>query len=72
MWFGCFLLITSYLPKTYIRPVLTSLLTTFFIILRTWLYNKPADYITIYKTSRVPTNAVLMINKEAKTHNLTG
>ena len=53
---------------TYIRPVLMSLLTAFFIILSTRLYNKPADYITIYKTSTVPTNAVLMINKEAKPH----
>ena len=29
----------SYLPKTYIRPVLMSLLTAIFIILSTWLYN---------------------------------
>ena len=27
----------NYLPKTYIRPVLTSLLTAFCIILSTWL-----------------------------------
>ena len=42
-----------------------SLLTAFFIILSTWLYNKPADYITIYKTSTVLTNAILIINIEA-------
>ena len=34
-----FLLITSYLPKTYIRPVLTSLLTTFSLFLVLGLYN---------------------------------
>ena len=36
-----------------------------------YYYYKPADYITIYKTSAVPTNAVLMINREAKTYKLT-
>ena len=29
----------TYLPKTYIRPVLMSLLTIFCIIFSTWLYN---------------------------------
>ena len=37
------------------------------IVLYIWLcnyYYKPADYITIYKTSTVLTNAMLMINTE--------
>ena len=43
------------------------------ILLYIWLLNyKPADYITIYKTSTVPANAMLMINREANTRNLTG
>ena len=36
-----------------------------------WLCNKPADYITIYKTTTVPPNAVLMINREANISRLT-
>ena len=36
------------------------------VIFSTWLHNyKPADYITICKTSTVLTNAMLMINTEA-------
>ena len=31
----------------------------------------PADCINMYKTSIVPTNAVLMINKDVNTYNLT-
>ena len=39
LFFINYLRLTSYLPKTYIRPSFTSLLTAIFIILSTWLYN---------------------------------
>ena len=39
LFFINYLRLSSYLPKTYIRPVLTSLLTAIFIIFSTWLYD---------------------------------